>query len=553
MFNPIQFYEFGKSRGGNEVPNLFIGGVSNTMGTPTLLASYLRKQSDNTTLPISEIKNFAIKGNNISCYINLDYLATFTNNTEITYIIDYKSLKSFPLVQSCFNLKYFRGDGIVNLAVSASTLQANNLQDVILHNCVSVSSNAFNGTQNQTNYYIPKCTVLGGDQNNNTIFYTKPSSKIYVDPFLATSNSGSPDGDLTASVVRSDIIYVTNFSVPNPINDLTISEVLNTAVKCSFTVPTGNTNALDFYEVYVDGIYNNKGLSSNLYATCLEKATTYKIEVVAIDIFRNSSLFSNSVTVSTSNYVYDSESISFNSICGITIEIEKESNHILFSELKASNLWGRINAIYPFKGGTQTSCKFNAKNPIDSDAAFRLTYLNTININRFGFFGGSARTSLIPSNVNLLNSNALTIYTGNTLAAGYDIGAWSSSYTKVCVLGARFANNNNSKRGYANGTLIELINNSDSRGSISITKQSATVSKLIKDGVVIKSGASGGTLPTHEVYIGSMNAANSVFASSNNRIQIAAIHEGFSDSETVLFHSILDKSEIINNRKDWLN
>jgi hypothetical protein len=42
--------------------------------------------------------------------------------------------------------------------------------------------------------------------------------------------------------------------------------------------------------------------------------------------------------------------------------------------MKADGLWTKMKALYPFCGGTASSHKFNLKNPLDTDAAFRLVF-----------------------------------------------------------------------------------------------------------------------------------------------------------------------------------
>ena len=46
----------------------------------------------------------------------------------------------------------------------------------------------------------------------------------------------------------------------------------------------------------------------------------------------------------------------------------------LVAQLKADNLWNKLDAIYPMVGGSATTHKFNLKNPSDTNAAFRLLF-----------------------------------------------------------------------------------------------------------------------------------------------------------------------------------
>lgn len=46
----------------------------------------------------------------------------------------------------------------------------------------------------------------------------------------------------------------------------------------------------------------------------------------------------------------------------------------LVLDLKSYGLWTLIDAFYPFVGGTSTSCKFNLKDPQDTDGAYRMSF-----------------------------------------------------------------------------------------------------------------------------------------------------------------------------------
>ena len=47
----------------------------------------------------------------------------------------------------------------------------------------------------------------------------------------------------------------------------------------------------------------------------------------------------------------------------------------LITRGKRHGWWDLCNVIYPFAGGTEASCKFNLKDPRDSDTAFRLSFI----------------------------------------------------------------------------------------------------------------------------------------------------------------------------------
>jgi hypothetical protein len=58
---------------------------------------------------------------------------------------------------------------------------------------------------------------------------------------------------------------------------------------------------------------------------------------------------------------------------GITPTISAATN-TLFTSLVSNGLYSKIIAMYPMLGENSAGCKFNAKNPIDTDAAYRMTF-----------------------------------------------------------------------------------------------------------------------------------------------------------------------------------
>lgn len=69
--------------------------------------------------------------------------------------------------------------------------------------------------------------------------------------------------------------------------------------------------------------------------------------------------------------------------------------------MKADGIWSKMQAIYPFVGGTATTHKFNLKNPVDSNAAFRLVFNGGWFHNSDGVLpngvNGYANTFFVPS------------------------------------------------------------------------------------------------------------------------------------------------------------
>ena len=67
-------------------------------------------------------------------------------------------------------------------------------------------------------------------------------------------------------------------------------------------------------------------------------------------------------------------SLPFLNAAQITDGQQKYAIYTLVSDLQSYGVWDKMQAIYPFVGGSANSHKFNLKNPLDTDVAFRLTF-----------------------------------------------------------------------------------------------------------------------------------------------------------------------------------
>jgi len=71
---------------------------------------------------------------------------------------------------------------------------------------------------------------------------------------------------------------------------------------------------------------------------------------------------------------YDADAQAFITATGITDLTQKNAINQLVIDLKGYSIWTKMKALYPFVGGTATTHKYNLKNPLDTDAAFRLVF-----------------------------------------------------------------------------------------------------------------------------------------------------------------------------------
>lgn len=73
--------------------------------------------------------------------------------------------------------------------------------------------------------------------------------------------------------------------------------------------------------------------------------------------------------------VLDADAVAFLNAAGITDPTISAAVEVFVTALKTNSVWDRLQAIYPFVGGTAETHKWNLKDPRDLDAAYRLQFI----------------------------------------------------------------------------------------------------------------------------------------------------------------------------------
>jgi hypothetical protein len=72
---------------------------------------------------------------------------------------------------------------------------------------------------------------------------------------------------------------------------------------------------------------------------------------------------------------FDPDAQAFITAAGITDNTQKSAINTLVIDMKGYGIWTKMKAIYPMVGGTATTHKWNLKDPQDTDAAYRLSFI----------------------------------------------------------------------------------------------------------------------------------------------------------------------------------
>ena len=175
--------------------------------------------------------------------------------------------------------------------------------------------------------------------------------------------------------------------------------------------------------------------------------------------------------------VSDADAQAFVTAAGIVDQVEANAINNLVIGMKADGIWTKMKAVYPFVGGTSTTNKYNLKNPLDTDAAFRLVFNGGITHSSTGVKGNGVNayfdTWIIPSDLfTSVSGGSMFCYIRNNTQTGSDLGAFQPGVNYRMQLLTRNTSNEISGAALSNNFILEA--NSDSRGFWGVTRPASS-------------------------------------------------------------------------------
>ena len=168
------------------------------------------------------------------------------------------------------------------------------------------------------------------------------------------------------------------------------------------------------------------GATFNTYTLVTADAST-SIDCTVTATNAGGSLSKNSNVISVAAAT-DADANAFIAAAAITDTTQKAAIDKLVVDLKSYGIWTKMKALYPFIGGTAAQHKYNLRNPLDTDAAYRLTFNGGITHSANGIQGnainGYYQTFINPSVVfSPTSGGSQFIYSRTDLDTGVDLGA----------------------------------------------------------------------------------------------------------------------------------
>jgi hypothetical protein len=236
----------------------------------------------------------------------------------------------------------------------------------------------------------------------------------------------------------------------------------------------------------------------------------------------------------------DPNASAFLTATGITDPTIQGAVNSLVVDLKKYGLWSKMKAIYPFVGGTATTHKFNLKNPLDTDGAFRLTFnggwTHSSNGATPNGTNGYANTFLTPS-INLsVGSSSFGIYSRTQDVVGNKLyGASNTSNT--------YLQHNLATGDFISGAVTNIVTYTanPTTGFLLATRTSTTLLKAFRNNVSLGTNTTtASTITNARFYLGARNNDNTSQGFYNAyQHAFSFIGDGLTDEDSAnLYYSV---------------
>jgi hypothetical protein len=279
------------------------------------------------------------------------------------------------------------------------------------------------------------------------------------------------------------------------------------------------------------------GATFNTYTlVTADGSTSITCTVTATNAGGSLSKSSNAISVAASG---DADANAFISAAAITDATQKSAIETLVVDLKGYGIWSKMKAIYPMVGGSSSAHKFNLRNPIDSDSAYRITFsggwvhsANGITSNGTNSF---ADTKLVYTT---LNSGHMSLYSrSNVNEAGtvFDMGCTNTGKFQLLALWGGI----DLFLGGFNSDSYPRFAMTNSSGLFINNRTSSTATNLWRNGgKLTQSTVAVSGVPNLSNYIGAYQLIGGQAANySTKNYAFASIGDGLTDTEAANYYT----------------
>lgn len=253
--------------------------------------------------------------------------------------------------------------------------------------------------------------------------------------------------------------------------------------------------------------------------------------------------------------VSDPDAQAFVTAANIEDQVQAQAVNQLTIDMKAANIWNKMKAIYPFVGGTASSHKWNLKDPLDTNAAFRLT-----------FNGGwtHSSTGAKPNGTNGYADTFFNVSTGYSVSTSAHISFYSRTNNienSIQIGTFNITTNTALQIQIRNGAAVpyntrSIINNltwhettdSNSLGFYVANRSGTTVNNF-KNNTNLGTGTNTATTrPNSKLFIGAQSLDNGMNLPSAKECAFSTIGDGLTDTEAANFYTAVNAYQVALSR-----
>lgn len=244
----------------------------------------------------------------------------------------------------------------------------------------------------------------------------------------------------------------------------------------------------------------------------------------------------NVLAQTTSPSSFDADAQLFITNAFITDPTQQTAVNNLVIALKGYNIWTKMKALYPFVGGTATQHKFNLKNPLDTDAAFRLVFNGGWTHSTTGALpsgtNGYANTFYTPLINGQLDSAHISYYSRTNVGPSdaIDMGALTAIPGQYHHMHIRLGSD--LIYGLINTNTAATLSNNISQGLFLSSRITSTTTSLYRSSTKLGTvNLNSSIRPDVSIYLGAGNVTNAPTQYSNKQTAFNSIGEGLTDTE----------------------
>jgi hypothetical protein len=321
---------------------------------------------------------------------------------------------------------------------------------------------------------------------------------------------------------------------------------------------SGNTNQILYIGVRNDGgsvfSYSNSQCAFSSIGDGLTdtEAANFYTAVQAFQITLGRSIGTQTVS--------DADAQAFINAAVIQDQVEATAVNQLVIDMKGYGLWSKMKAVYPFVGGTAASHKWNLKNPLDTNAAFRLSFVGGWTHSATGALpngtNGYADTFLSPS-TSLTNNNTHISYYSRTNTSGPNKGligcSTGGSSLPLFTIYGRTGSNVFFMDSYNYNTNRNQGAEPTGQSFLLSTRISSSSFKSFRNNSLVASGvntnADNVTNINFPISIGGLNLNGTVSQFSDFQCAFSSIGDGLSDTEAANLYLCVQNFNTTLNRQ----